>query len=174
MPDKYLERIEVAQQRRRHCPRVTAWRRAILKSIWRRRRGELERRCGVYPTVRRHGFSWRSKASAAAVPRTGWTACHLVLQDSLARLVARCRYTGRGIRAANSSSIFPGQNATPSTTSSIPEAADRDTLHAGPRARARSSGGAEPGVTAALIQAAAGYARSEQLSSWHVLFPQRR
>jgi len=128
--------------------------------------------CGSTQPFVRHEFLLALEASGCAVPRTGWTACHLVLQDSLGRLVGAMPLYRKGHSRGEFVFDFSWANAYaqhdlkyyPKLLTAIPFTPVR-----GPRALVGS--GAEPGVTAALIQAAAGYARSEQLSSWHVLFP---
>jgi predicted N-acyltransferase len=126
----------------------------------------------VQPFVR-HEFLLALEASGCAVPRTGWTARHLLLEDARGRLLAAMPLYRKGHSRGEFVFDFSWANAYaqhglkyyPKLLTAIPF-----TPVAGPRLLVRPGPDA-PGLTAALIQAAGDYARSEDLSSWHVLFP---
>jgi hypothetical protein len=126
----------------------------------------------VQPFVR-HEFLLALETSGCAVPRTGWTARHLLLEDSRGRLVGAMPLYRKGhsrgefvfdFSWANAYSQH-GLNYYPKLLTAIPF-----TPVAGPRLLV-GPGPDTSAVAAALVQAAADYARSEGLSSWHVLFP---
>jgi predicted N-acyltransferase len=121
----------------------------------------------------RHEFLLALEQSGCAVPRTGWSPRHLVLEDSCGRTVGAMPLYRKGHSRGEFVFDFSWANAYaqhglkyyPKLLSAIPF-----TPVAG--SRVLVDPGADPlAVADALIQAAAGYARSEQLSSWHVLFP---
>ena len=121
----------------------------------------------------RHEFLLALEQSGCAVPRTGWSPRHLVLEDSRGRTVGAMPLYRKGHSRGEFVFDFSWANAYaqhglkyyPKLLSAIPF-----TPVAG--SRVLVDPGADPlAVADALIQAAAGYARSEQLSSWHVLFP---
>jgi predicted N-acyltransferase len=126
----------------------------------------------VQPFVR-HEFLLALEASGCAVPRTGWTARHLLLEDASGRLLAAMPLYRKAHSRGEFVFDFSWANAYaqhglkyyPKLLTAIPF-----TPVAGPRLLVRPGPDA-PAATDALIQAAAGYARSEDLSSWHVLFP---
>jgi hypothetical protein len=121
----------------------------------------------------RHEFLLAMEESGCAAPRTGWTPRHLVLEDLDGRAIgAMPLYLKEHSRGefvfdfswANAYAQH-GVDYYPKLVTAIPFTPVR-----GPRILC--GGGADaPAVAAALIQAAMEYARSEQLSSWHVLFP---
>ena len=121
----------------------------------------------------RHEFLLALEASGCAVPRTGWTPCHLVLHDSQGHLIGAAPLYRKGHSRGEFVFDFSWANAYaqhglqyyPKLLTAIPFTPVR-----GPRLLTRT--GADAQSTArALIEAATAYARSEQLSSWHVLFP---
>ena len=133
---------------------------------------------GLKQIFLRHEFLLALEASGCAAPRTGWTACHLVLEDRHGRAVgamplyrkAHSRgefvfdFSWANAYAEHGLSYYPKLlTAVPFT----PVGGSRLLVGSGADVAVR----AEPGVTDALIRAASGYARSELLSSWHVLFP---
>jgi predicted N-acyltransferase len=151
---------------------VTAWRARFLRSISDVDAASWNAVAGSTQPFVRHEFLLALETSGCAVPRTGWTASHLVLEDSSGRLVGAMPLYRKGHSRGEFVFDFSWANAYaqhdlkyyPKLLTAIPFTPVR-----GPRVLVGN--GAEPRVTAALIQAAAGYARSEQLSSWHVLFP---
>ncbi len=152
---------------------MIAWRARFLESMsdvdaasWNAVAGSLQ------PFVR-HEFLLALEASGCAVPRTGWSPCHLVLHDSHGRLIGALPLYRKGHSRGEFVFDFSWANAYaqhglkyyPKLVTAIPFTPVR-----GPRLLAGT--GADASSTAsALIQAAAAYARSEHLSSWHVLFP---
>ena len=176
--DKYLERLEA--EHRRQSPRrarLTRIARAIPRQHRGGRRGRLERarprRRAALPAARvparARGVGLRRRRAPAGRPR------HLIVEDARGRAPGRpAAVSQERIRAASSSSTSPGPTPMPSTAckyypklvSAVPfTPVTRPALAGGPGAPtpARSR--------AALIRAATDYARSERLSSWHVLFP---
>jgi hypothetical protein len=121
----------------------------------------------------RHEFLLALEASGCAVPRTGWAACHLVLEDPRGRITGAMPLYRKAHSRGEFVFDFSWANAYaehglkyyPKLLTAIPFTPVR-----GPRLLV-GSGEDAPATAAALIRAAAGYARSEQLSSWHVLFP---
>jgi predicted N-acyltransferase len=98
----------------------------------------------------RHEFLLALEASGCAVSRTGWTACHLVLQDSLGRIVGAMPLYRKGHSRGEFVFDFSWANAYaqhdlryyPKLLTAIPFTPVR-----GPRVLV--GGGAEPDVTAA-------------------------
>ncbi|MDP8983921.1 MAG: GNAT family N-acetyltransferase [Pseudomonadota bacterium] len=121
----------------------------------------------------RHEFLLALEASGCAVPRTGWTPCHLVLHDSHGHLIGAAPLYRKGHSRGEFVFDFSWANAYaqhglqyyPKLLTAIPFTPVR-----GPRLLTRAGADAES-TARALIEAATAYARSEQLSSWHVLFP---
>lgn len=121
----------------------------------------------------RHEFLLALEASGCAAPRTGWSPRHLLLEDARGRLLAAMPLYRKGHSRGEFVFDFSWANAYaqhglkyyPKLLTAIPF-----TPVAGPRLLVRPGPDAAA-MTAALIQAAAGYARSEDLSSWHILFP---
>ncbi len=126
----------------------------------------------AHPFVR-HEFLLALEESGCAVPRTGWTARHVVLEDSFGRVRGAMPLYRKGHSRGEFVFDFSWANAYaqhglkyyPKLLTAIPF-----TPVAGPRLLVES-GPDGAAVTAGLMQAAAEYARSEDLSSWHVLFP---
>lgn len=121
----------------------------------------------------RHEFLLALEASGCAVPRTGWAPCHLVLEDPRGRVTGAMPLYRKAHSRGEFVFDFSWANAYaqhglkyyPKLLTAIPFTPVR-----GPRLLV-GPGEDPPATAAALIRAAAGYARSEQLSSWHVLFP---
>ncbi len=116
---------------------------------------------------------WRNPA--APQPRTGWMPRHLILEDSRGRtLGAHAAYFARRIRAGEFVFDFSWANAYaqhgmkyyPKLLSAVPF-----TPVSGPRLLVSPHAADARAVNDLLIRAARDYARSEQLSSWHILFP---
>ena len=121
----------------------------------------------------RHEFLLALEESGCAAPRTGWTARHLVVEDAQGRLAGAMPLFRKGHSRGEFVFDFSWANAYaqhglsyyPKLLSAVPFTPVR-----GPRLLL------SPTVDAAamrntLIKAALDYARSEQLSTWHVLFP---
>lgn len=121
----------------------------------------------------RHEFLSALEESGCAVPRTGWTPSHLLLEDAQGRAVAAMPLYRKAHSRGEFVFDFSWANAYaqhdlayyPKLLSAVPFTPVR-----GPRFLLGQGAPAEPAV-GALIDAAAAFTRSEGLSSWHVLFP---
>jgi uncharacterized protein len=121
----------------------------------------------------RHEFLLALEESGCTVPRTGWTARHLVIEDAQGRLVSAMPLFRKGHSRGEFVFDFSWANAYaqhglpyyPKLLSAVPFTPVR-----GPRLLHSSQVDAKA-ARHVLIKAAIDYARSEQLSSWHVLFP---
>src|ERR1700688_2275631 len=121
----------------------------------------------------RHEFLLALEESGCTVPRTGWTPRHLIIEDAAGRPVSAMPLYRKAHSRGEFVFDFSWANAYaqhglkyyPKLLSAVPFTPVR-----GPRLLVRPGPDAAA-VTAALIQATADYARSEDLSSWHVLFP---
>ena len=121
----------------------------------------------------RHEFLLALEQSGCAVPRTGWTPRHLVIEDAAGRpvgampLYRKAHSRGEFIFDFSWANAYAqhGLKYYPKLLCAVPFTPVRGPrLLIGPRVDAQA-------VTRSLIKAAIDYARSEQLSSWHVLFP---
>jgi len=121
----------------------------------------------------RHEFLLALEASGCASPRTGWTARHIVLEDSDGRAIGAMPLYRKGHSRGEFVFDFSWANAYaqhglkyyPKLLTAIPFTPVR-----GPRMLV-AAGADQSAIAAALVKAAKDYARSEHLSSWHVLFP---
>jgi predicted N-acyltransferase len=121
----------------------------------------------------RHEFLLALEESGCAVPRTGWTSRHLVIDDAEGNAVGAMPLFRKGHSRGEFVFDFSWANAYaqhgleyyPKLLSAVPFTPVR-----GPRLL-HSPHVDVKAITHALIKAAMDYARSEQLSSWHVLFP---
>ncbi len=121
----------------------------------------------------RHEFLLALEESGCAVPRTGWTARHLVLDDAQGRPVSAMPLFRKGHSRGEFVFDFSWANAYaehglkyyPKLLSAVPFTPVR-----GPRLLIHPDADVNA-ATDALIKAAIEYAQSERLSSWHVLFP---
>ena len=121
----------------------------------------------------RHEFLLALEASGCASPRTGWTAQHVVLEDSNGRAIGAMPLYRKGHSRGEFVFDFSWANAYaqhglkyyPKLLTAIPFTPVR-----GPRMLA-AAGADQSAIAAALVKAAKDYTRSEHLSSWHVLFP---
>jgi predicted N-acyltransferase len=121
----------------------------------------------------RHEFLLSLEESGCTTPRTGWAPRHVVLADQDGRLKAALPLYRKGHSRGEFVFDFAWANAYaqygikyyPKLVSAVPF-----TPVSGPRLLVNPSTEAQP-VRKALIRAASDYARSEGLSSWHVLFP---
>jgi uncharacterized protein len=121
----------------------------------------------------RHEFLLALEESGCAVPRTGWTARHLVIDDAQGRAVGAMPLFRKGHSRGEFVFDFSWANAYaqhglpyyPKLLSAVPFTPVRGPrLLVSPHVEVKA-------MTDILIKAAIDYARSEQLSSWHVLFP---
>jgi predicted N-acyltransferase len=121
----------------------------------------------------RHEFLLALEESGCAVPRTGWTPRHLVIEDAGGRPIAAMPLFRKGHSRGEFVFDFSWANAYaqhglkyyPKLLSAVPFTPVRGPrLLIHPRADAKI-------MTDLLIKAAIDYARQERLSSWHVLFP---
>jgi uncharacterized protein len=121
----------------------------------------------------RHEFLLALEQSGCAVPRTGWTARHLLIEDSQGRAIGAMPLYAKGHSRGEFVFDFSWANAYaqhglqyyPKLLSAVPFTPVR-----GPRILVRPGVDAQA-IAQALITAAIDYACSEQMSSWHVLFP---
>ena len=121
----------------------------------------------------RHEFLLAMEESGCAVPRTGWAARHVVIQDATGTTLAAMPLYRKTHSRGEFVFDFSWANAYaehglryyPKLLSAVPFTPVR-----GPRLLVAPGAGAES-LRALLIEAALDYARSEQFSSWHVLFP---
>lgn len=121
----------------------------------------------------RHEFLLALEESGCAAPRTGWTARHLVIDDAQGRLAGAMPLFRKGHSRGEFVFDFSWANAYaqhglsyyPKLLSAVPFTPVR-----GPRLLLSPSVDAAA-MTKTLIKAALDYARSEELSTWHVLFP---
>jgi predicted N-acyltransferase len=121
----------------------------------------------------RHEFLLALEESGCTVPRTGWSARHLVNMDAQGRLVSAMPLFRKGHSRGEFVFDFSWAHAYaqhglpyyPKLLSAVPFTPVRGQrlLHS-PQGDAKAA-------RRVLIKAAIDYARSEQLSSWHVLFP---
>jgi uncharacterized protein len=120
-----------------------------------------------------HEFLLALEESGCAAPRTGWAARHLVIDDARGRPVGALPLYRKSHSRGEFVFDFSWANAYaqhglpyyPKLLSAVPFTPVR-----GPRLLTSTHPGAAA-VSRALIAAAIDYARSEGLSSWHVLFP---
>src|SRR5580692_7012275 len=120
-----------------------------------------------------HEFLLALEESGCAAARTGWTARHMVLDDSKGRTVGAMPLFLKGHSRGEFVFDFSWANAYaqhglpyyPKLLSAVPFTPVR-----GPRLLI-GAGADVKATTRLLIAKAMDYARSERLSSWHVLFP---
>jgi uncharacterized protein len=121
----------------------------------------------------RHEFFLALEQSGCAAARTGWAPRHLIIEDATGLPAAALPL----FRKAHSRGEFVfdfswagayaqhGLNYYPKLLTAVPF-----TPVSGPRVLVRPDVDAKA-ITKSVVRAALDYARSEQLSSWHVLFP---
>jgi hypothetical protein len=120
-----------------------------------------------------HEFLLAMEESGCAAPRTGWTARHLVVDDAQGNPAAALPLFLKGHSRGEFVFDFSWANAYaqhglpyyPKLLSAVPFTPVR-----GPRFLIAPDADAKA-MTRVLIATAMDYARSERLSSWHVLFP---
>jgi uncharacterized protein len=130
------------------------------------------RRIAAQPFLR-HEFLLALEQSGCTAPRTGWAPKHLVVEDAHGRLLGALPLYRKAHSRGEFVFDFSWANAYaqhglkyyPKLLSAIPF-----TPVSGPRLLVNPAVDAQP-MAATLIRAACDYARSEGLSSWHVLFP---
>ncbi len=119
-----------------------------------------------------HEFLLALEQSGCAVPRTGWTAKHLLLEDAKGMAVGamplyiKAHSRGEFVFDFSWANAYAqhGLSYYPKLLSAVPFTPVRGArILVGPDADLRDT-------TQMLIKAARDYARSEGLSSWHVLF----
>ena len=121
----------------------------------------------------RHEFLLALEQSGCAVARTGWTPRHLVIEDAAGKpvgampLYRKTHSRGEFVFDFSWANAYAqhGLKYYPKLLCAVPFTPVR-----GPRLLS-GSGADAPLVADALIKASIDYARSEGLSSWHVLFP---
>ncbi len=121
----------------------------------------------------RHEFLLALEESGCAVARTGWAAQHLVLEDAAGRAIGAMPLYRKGHSRGEFVFDFSWANAYaqhglsyyPKLLCAVPFTPVR-----GPRLLHSPQVDAGP-ITEALLEAVMSHARSEGLSSWHVLFP---
>ena len=121
----------------------------------------------------RHEFLLAMEESGCAVPRTGWAARHVVIHDAAGKTLAAMPLYRKAHSRGEFVFDFSWANAYaehglryyPKLLSAVPFTPVR-----GPRLLVGAGAGSEH-LQGMLIKAALDYARSEHLSSWHVLFP---
>ena len=121
----------------------------------------------------RHEFLLALEQSGCAVPRTGWTPRHLVIDDAEGTPIGAMPLFRKGHSRGEFVFDFSWANAYaqhglkyyPKLLSAVPFTPVR-----GPRLLIHPKADAKA-LTQVLIKAAIDYARGEGLSSWHVLFP---
>jgi predicted N-acyltransferase len=121
----------------------------------------------------RHEFLSALEQSGCVSARTGWAPKHLLIEDSTGRMIGAMPLYRKSHSRGEFVFDFAWANAYaqhgmtyyPKLLSAVPF-----TPVSGPRLLV-SVAADERAVTATLIRAASDYARSERLSSWHILFP---
>ncbi|MGO9945637.1 MAG: GNAT family N-acetyltransferase [Steroidobacteraceae bacterium] len=121
----------------------------------------------------RHEFLLAMEESGCTVPRTGWTPRHLIIEAANGSPLAamplfrKAHSRGEFVFDFSWASAYAqhGLNYYPKLLTAVPF-----TPVSGPRLLLRPDCDAKA-MTMSLVRAVIDYARSEQLSSWHVLFP---
>jgi predicted N-acyltransferase len=121
----------------------------------------------------RHEFLLAMEQSGCAVARTGWAARHVVIDDAKGKTLAAMPLYRKAHSRGEFVFDFSWANAYaehglkyyPKLLTAVPFTPVR-----GPRLLVGEAAEPEP-LRGMLIEAALDYARSQQLSSWHVLFP---
>jgi uncharacterized protein len=152
---------------------VTVARARFLKSIADIDAASWNALAGASQPFVRHEFLLALEASGCATPRTGWSPRHLVIEDARGKAIAAMPLYRKGHSRGEFVFDFSWANAYaqhglhyyPKLVSAIPFTPVRG-------ARVLTGAAADKrALTDTVIQTVAGYARSEELSSWHVLFP---
>jgi predicted N-acyltransferase len=140
---------------------------------WNALMGPSGARAGAAQPFLRHEFLLALEESGCTTRRTGWAPQHLIAEDATGRLLGALPLYLKGHSRGEFVFDFSWANAYaqhglkyyPKLLSAIPF-----TPVSGPRILVNAAVDANA-VTATLIRAVRDYARSERLSSWHVLFP---
>jgi predicted N-acyltransferase len=122
----------------------------------------------------RHEFLLALEESRCAVPRTGWSARHLLLEDAQGRLIGglplylKSHSRGEFVFDFSWANAYAqhGQTYYPKLLTAVPF-----TPVSGPRLLI-APGSDTTEVRRRLIATVSDYARAEAVSSWHVLFPE--
>jgi predicted N-acyltransferase len=152
---------------------VSATRARFLKSITDIGAADWNALAGRRQPFVRHEFLVALEESGCAVARTGWTPRHLIIEDARGRalgalpLYSKAHSRGEFVFDFSWANAYAqhGLDYYPKLLSAVPFTPVR-----GARLLVGPSGDAHA-LTATLIQAVQGYARAEEFSSWHVLFP---
>jgi predicted N-acyltransferase len=150
---------------------VTATRVRILGSIADIDAASWNALAGADQPFLRHEFLLALEESGCAVPRTGWTPRHLLLEDRAGRpfaalpLYRKTHSRGEFVFDFSWANAYAqhGISYYPKLLTAVPFTPVR-----GPRLLVGSGGDK---AAASLIEAAMEFARAERLSSWHILFP---
>jgi uncharacterized protein len=152
---------------------VTLYHARFLESIAQIDAASWNSLTGAAQPFLRHEFLLALEESGCSVPRTGWTPRHLLIEDAQGRLLSALPLFRKTHSRGEFVFDFSWANAYaqhglayyPKLLSAVPFTPVRGPrlLH-GPHADVKA-------MTRLLIKTAMEYARSEQLSSWHVLFP---
>jgi hypothetical protein len=145
----------------------------FLKSIADVGAAEWNALAGTAQPFLRHEFLLSLEESGCTTARTGWAPCHVLLEDRHGRLAGALPLYRKSHSRGEFVFDFAWANAYaqygikyyPKLLSAIPF-----TPVTGPRLLL-APGADRQSTSAALIRVATDYARSEGLSSWHVLFP---
>jgi len=121
----------------------------------------------------RHEFLLALEQSGCAAARTGWTPRHLIIEDAegvpaaAMPLFRKAHSRGEFVFDFSWAGAYAqhGLNYYPKLLTAVPF-----TPVSGPRVLVGANVDGEA-ITKSVVRAALDYARSEQLSSWHVLFP---
>jgi uncharacterized protein len=121
----------------------------------------------------RHEFFLALEESGCTSPRTGWVPQHLIIEDAALKPVAamplfrKSHSRGEFVFDFSWASAYAqhGLNYYPKLLSAVPF-----TPVCGPRLLLGAGGDTEA-VLKSAVRAVTDYARAEQLSSWHILFP---
>ncbi len=152
---------------------MTATRVRILKSIADIDAAQWNALAGDEQPFVRHEFLLALEESGCATSRTGWTPRHLVLEDAAGTVVGamplyrKTHSRGEFVFDFSWANAYAqnGLNYYPKLLTAIPFTPVR-----GPRLLTGTDSNA-PAIAARLIDAGMEYARAEQLSTWHILFP---
>ena len=120
----------------------------------------------------RHEFLLALEESGCAVPRTGWTPRHLLLEDATGAAIAalplfrKAHSRGEFVFDFSWASAYAQHDLKyyPKLLSAVPF-----TPVCGPRILLGAAD--DPGLTKTVLRTVIDYAKDEHLSSWHVLFP---
>jgi len=152
---------------------VSGTRARFLKSIAQIDAASWNALAGASQPFLRHEFLLAIEESSCAVPRTGWTPAHLLIEDAAGRAVGAMPLYRKSHSRGEFVFDFSWANAYaqhglqyyPKLLCAVPFTPVR-----GPRLLV-GAGVDAAAISKSLIKTASDYAKSEGLSSWHVLFP---